>query len=83
MIRLFNVPKRTSATPLPDVEAQWTLCTPKTAAPFSAIAYYFGLELHNRLGVPVGLIESAWGGTDIELAAQIKERIALTLATAR
>ena len=66
MIRLFNVPKRTSATPLPDVEAQWTLCTPKTAAPFSAIAYYFGLELHNRLGVPVGLIESAWGGTDIE-----------------
>jgi len=66
MIRLFNVPKKTSAAPLSDVEAKWTLCTPKTAAPFSAIAYYFGLELHNRLGVPVGLIESAWGGTDIE-----------------
>ncbi len=66
MIRLFNVPKKTSAAPLSDVEAQWTPCTPKSAASFSAIAYYFGLELHNRLGVPVGLIESAWGGTDIE-----------------
>ncbi len=66
MIRLFNVPKKTSAVPLSDVEAKWMPCTPKTAASFSAVAYYFGLELHNRLGVPVGLIESAWGGTDIE-----------------
>jgi sialate O-acetylesterase len=66
MIRLFNVPKRTSAAPLSDVEAKWTPCTPKTAASFSAIAYYFGREIHDRLGVPVGLIESAWGGTDIE-----------------
>jgi sialate O-acetylesterase len=65
-IRLFNVPKKTSAVPLSDVAAQWTLCTPKTAASFSAVAYYFGLELQTRLGAPVGLIESAWGGTDIE-----------------
>ena len=34
--------------------------------PFSAVAYYFGLDLHQKLGVPVGLIESAWGGTYIE-----------------
>jgi sialate O-acetylesterase len=65
-IRLFNIPKRTAAWPQPDVDAKWTLCTPQTAASFSAVAYYFGLELHNKLGVPVGLIESAWGGTDIE-----------------
>ena len=31
--------------------------------PFSAVAYYYGLELHKKLGVPVGLIVSAWGGT--------------------
>ena len=65
-IRLFLVPKRTSARPRTDVSAKWEPCSPDTVRPFSAVAYYFGLELHKRLGVPVGLIESAWGGTDIE-----------------
>ena len=66
MIRLFHVPRRTADRPQDDVEAKWTLCTPETAAPFSAVAYYFGLELHKRLEIPVGLIEAAWGGTAIE-----------------
>ena len=65
-IRLFLVPRRTADRPQEDIEANWTLCTPKTAAPFSAVAYHFGLELHQRLGIPVGLIEAAWGGTAIE-----------------
>ena len=65
-IRLFLVPKRTSDRPQDDLKAVWTACSPETAAPFSAVAYYFGLELHQKLGIPVGLIESAWGGTAIE-----------------
>jgi sialate O-acetylesterase len=65
-IRLFLVPRRTADRPREDVEAKWTLCTPETAAPFSAVAYYFGLELHQKLGIPIGLIEAAWGGTAIE-----------------
>jgi len=65
-LRLFQVPKRTADRPKDDVEAKWAACTPETVRPFSAIAYYYGLELHEKLGVPVGLIESAWGGTDIE-----------------
>jgi len=65
-LRLFRLPKRTSALPQDDVEAAWTLCTPETAGPFSAVGYYFGIELKRALGVPIGLIESAWGGTDIE-----------------
>jgi sialate O-acetylesterase len=65
-MRLFRVPKRTSDRPLDDVDARWELCTPDSVRPFSAVAYYFGLELHKRLGIPVGLIESAWGGTMIE-----------------
>jgi len=65
-IRLFLVPRRTADRPQDDVVAKWQICTPKTAGPFSAVAYYFGLELHHKLKVPVGLIESAWGGTAIE-----------------
>jgi len=65
-IRLFLVPRRTADRPQEDVEAKWTLCTPETAAPFSAVGYYFGLELHQKLELPIGLIEAAWGGTAIE-----------------
>jgi sialate O-acetylesterase len=65
-IRVFLVPRRTADQPQEDVNAKWALCTPETAAPFSAIAYYFGLELHQKVGIPVGLIEAAWGGTAIE-----------------
>ena len=65
-MRLFLVPKRTADRPKDDVVAKWEPCSPDTVRPFSAVAYYFGLELHKRLGIPIGLIESAWGGTDIE-----------------
>lgn len=65
-LRLFLVPKRTASEPREDVEAQWKVCAPESVRPFSAVAYYFGLELHKKLGVPVGMIASAWGGTLIE-----------------
>jgi sialate O-acetylesterase len=65
-LRLFLVPKRTAPEPREDVEAQWKGCAPDAVRPFSAVAYYFGLELHKKLGVPVGMISSAWGGTLIE-----------------
>ena len=65
-MRLFLVPKRTAAAPQDDVAARWDLCAPDTVRTFSMVAYYFGLELHKRLGVPVGLIDTSWGGTMIE-----------------
>ncbi len=65
-LRLFHVPRRTSDLPLDDVEAAWEVCAPDAARSFSAVAYYFGLELHRKLEAPVGLIEAAWGGTMIE-----------------
>lgn len=65
-IRLFHVPRKTSAAPLEDLEAKWETCRPETLRSFSAVAYYFGVELHRRLQVPIGLVESAWGGTRIE-----------------
>ena len=69
-IRLFHVDKNLSATPLADVEKYhgWTECSSNAlnTIKFSAAAYFFGREIHTNLNVPVGLIESDWGGTRIE-----------------
>ena len=66
-IRLLNVPNNTAYRPLSDVGGiGWQLCTPGTAAEFSAVAYFFGRELHRRYHIPVGLIASEWGGTPAE-----------------
>jgi sialate O-acetylesterase len=65
-IRLFHVPRNVSVYPLEDVDAEWEVCTPQTIRDFSAVAYYFGRELNQKLGVPIGLISTRWGGTRIE-----------------
>jgi sialate O-acetylesterase len=66
-IRLFLVERATAMTPRADVtSAGWVVVTPATVANFSAVAYLFGRELHRRFGVPVGLIDSTWGGTPAE-----------------
>lgn len=70
-IRLLLVKHDWSPLPVNDIEGQWKVCSPATVAEdgwggFSAAAYYFGRELQRKLGVPVGLIESCWGGTRIE-----------------
>ena len=65
-IRLFNIARDVSTTPRFDCKGQWKLCSPESVADFSAIAYFFGKELHEILDVPIGLIQSTWGGTPIE-----------------
>ena len=65
-MRLFTVPRRLSKQPQNDVDAEWKPCSPKTVSWFSAVAFYFGRELHRELKVPVGLVASAYGGTRIE-----------------
>ncbi|HEV2133246.1 MAG TPA: sialate O-acetylesterase [Terracidiphilus sp.] len=65
-IRLLLVQRATSDSPLSDVKGEWTECTPETAADFSAVAYFFGREISEREKVPVGLIDSTWGGTTAE-----------------
>ena len=65
-IHLFTVAKKTSGEPLEDVQGHWVVTTPKEAAAFSAVGFYFGRELYRRLKVPVGLIHSSWGGTPAE-----------------
>ena len=66
-IRLFTVERNTSYEPLEDLEqGNWQSTTPETIGTFSAVAYFFGREIHQEVGVPVGLINSTWGGTPAE-----------------
>lgn len=65
-LRLLHIPDNASPYPQQDQPASWTLCTPETAASFSATAYFFGREIASREHVPVGLIDSTWGGTPAE-----------------
>jgi len=67
MLRLFLAPKTKADAPLEDVKAQWKECNPQSSAGFSAVAYYFGRDLQKSLNVPVGLIETCWGGSPAEV----------------
>jgi len=74
-LRLFSVDKVSTNIPLATFKGTkgWVVCSPETlvqvgshSQSFSATAFYFGRDLQAKLGVPVGLIQSAWGGTRIE-----------------
>jgi sialate O-acetylesterase len=65
-IRMFTVTKATSLTPLQDFKGSWKTCEPENVCDFSATAYYFGLMLNKALNVPIGLVNTSWGGTRIE-----------------
>ncbi len=65
-IRLFHIPQMASGLPVADVHAEWRPTTPDSVRHFSAVAYYFGRHVHKELDIPIGLINSAWGGTRIE-----------------
>ncbi len=67
-MRLLFVPHKASMFPLSDFEGavHWSVCSPETAAKFSAVAYFFGREIAEKEHVPIGLIDSTWGGTPAE-----------------
>lgn len=62
-IRLLLQARRTSPTVLMDTDAAWKQCTPETARTFSAVAYFFAREISAKEKVPIGLIDTTWGGT--------------------
>jgi len=78
-IRLFQVGNLKSIKPIDDVafgvsnhgvpisKCEWSPCSPDTVKTFAATAYFFARKLHQELNVPIGIIDSAWGGTSAEL----------------
>ncbi len=62
-VRMFTVKKKVSAKPLAEAEGSWVECSPQTVGGFSAVGYFFARDLYQKLGVPVGMIHTSWGGT--------------------
>ena len=66
-IRFFHIPRLTAMFPQDDTKGSWVVCTPEELKHFSLVGYFFGKKLQENLNVPVGLIESDWGGTPAEV----------------
>ena len=67
MIRHFKVPNTVSSLPKDDITGgDWKVCSPATAGDFTAVGYFFARELYNKLKVPIGLLNTSWGGTMVE-----------------
>src|SRR5712692_1946893 len=66
LIRLFNVSRQVAFKHAPPPLGIWQPCTPQSVKPFSAAGYYFGVELEKELNVPIGLINSSYGGSQAE-----------------
>jgi len=72
-IRIFNLQKKVAFEPEWDCVGQWEECTPETVVHTSAVGYFFARDLHEALGVPVGLIHTSWGGTPAQAWTSIED----------
>jgi sialate O-acetylesterase len=66
LIRHIKVPLVQSTVPLDDFKSSWQVCSPETAGGFTACGYFMARQLQKELDVPVGLVNSSWGGTRVE-----------------
>ncbi|MBL8233034.1 MAG: sialate O-acetylesterase [Bryobacterales bacterium] len=62
-IRFFQVKTKVAEQPMDDVEGSWKICTPENAPAFSGVGYFFARDIHLTRNVPVGILQSAVGGT--------------------
>ena len=66
-LRYFGIPQDYAESPRDDLKGgKWVVSSPAVAKSFSAVAYHFGIELQDKLDVPIGLIDASWGGTRAE-----------------
>jgi len=76
-LRMFTVNRVPAETPQERCEGTWQVSSPESVGSFSATAYFFGRELHEQLDVPVGLINSSWGGTPVQAWTSLEVQQAL------
>lgn len=65
-IRYCQITQTLALEPQESVGTEWSICSPETAYDYSAIAFFFGTELHKELDVPIGLIGVNWGGSSAQ-----------------
>ena len=65
-IRMLNITNQISSLPTNNFEGNWEKAVGKNIVDFSAVGYFFAKKLHKKLNIPIGIIHSSWGGTDIE-----------------
>ncbi len=66
LIRHIKVAKRIANDSITTMSGSWTTCTPDTVGDYTAVGYFFARRLHADLDVPIGLLNSNWGGTPVE-----------------
>jgi sialate O-acetylesterase len=71
-IRMFTVAKNISIKPLAEAPGSWVECSPEKVGGFSAVGYFFARDLYQKLGVPVGMIHTSWGGTPAQAWTSIE-----------
>lgn len=67
LIRSFNVQKKMIESPQDTCGGKWEVCSPETVGNFTATGYFFARTLHQELDVPIGIVHTSWGGTEVEL----------------
>jgi sialate O-acetylesterase len=66
-IRCFTVPKVSALTPQDNLSSgSWLVAGNSTTAGFSAVAYFMAREIYKKQNIPIGIVASAWGGTQIQ-----------------
>ncbi len=72
LLRVFRVAKAATQQPAEECKGSWVVAGPETSGSFTAVGYYFGKILQNKLQTPVGIISTNWGGTPLEAWASQK-----------
>ena len=66
LIRHITIENRIARDPISTASGTWVTCTPETVPHFTAVGYFFARDVHAKTGIPIGLINSNWGGTSAE-----------------